>query len=64
MAKIIEQKTEKTEPLTPPIWERVQQRMNQVPESDMAQLPTDAAEEHDHYLYGTPKRDKPLEKAA
>ena len=27
-----------------------------VPEDEWARLPTDGAEQHDHYLYGTPKR--------
>ena len=27
-----------------------------VPDEEWARLPTDGAEQHDHYLYGTPKR--------
>lgn len=39
-----------------PIWEEIAEVMSQVPEEDLAALPTDLAEQHDHYLYGTPKR--------
>jgi hypothetical protein len=39
-----------------PIWEEITEIMSQVPEEDLATLPTDLAEQHDHYLYGTPKR--------
>jgi predicted DNA-binding ribbon-helix-helix protein len=39
-----------------PIWEEIAEIMSLVPEEDLATLPTDLAEQHDHYLYGTPKR--------
>jgi HicB family len=41
---------------TRPIWEEIAAIMSQVPEEELATLPTDLAEQHDHYLYGTPKR--------
>jgi hypothetical protein len=28
----------------------------ETPAAEMAKLPSDLAEEHDHYIYGTPKR--------
>jgi hypothetical protein len=31
--------------------------MRQVPPEIMATMPTDGASQHDHYIYGTPKRD-------
>jgi hypothetical protein len=31
--------------------------MRQVPPKMMAAMPTDGASQHDHYIYGTPKRD-------
>ncbi len=39
-----------------PIWEVIIERMKDVPPEELAKLPRDGAEEHDHYLYGTPKR--------
>jgi hypothetical protein len=30
--------------------------LHDVPDDDFAQLPMDGAEQHDHYIYGTPKR--------
>lgn len=39
-----------------PIWEILAERAAQVPPQDLALLPRDGAEEHDHYIYGTPKR--------
>jgi hypothetical protein len=39
-----------------PIWEVIDEIMKQVPAEDLADLPTDLAEQHDHYIYGTPKR--------
>jgi hypothetical protein len=41
---------------TRPIWEEIVEIMSQVPAEDLAALPTDLAEQHDHYLYGAPKR--------
>jgi len=39
-----------------PIWEIAVELMKDVPEEDLEKLPTDGATEHDHYIYGTPKR--------
>ncbi len=39
-----------------PFWERAVELMKDVPEEDLEKLPTDGATEHDHYIYGTPKR--------
>lgn len=39
-----------------PVWERILERMADVPDEAFDKLPTDLAEQHDHYLYGTPKR--------
>lgn len=41
---------------SPPIWEVFEKIMEDVPPEALAKLPTDAAEQHDHYIYGTPKR--------
>jgi len=40
----------------PPIWEAIREIMGTVPREEFEQLPTDGAEQHDHYVYGTPKR--------
>jgi hypothetical protein len=39
-----------------PIWELFEEFAEDIPEDELAQLPTDGAEQHDHYIYGTPKR--------
>jgi hypothetical protein len=40
-----------------PIWQVAQDLMADVPPEVIDTLPTDGAEQHDHYIYGTPKRD-------
>ena len=39
-----------------PIWEVFEEITASIPEEEWARLPTDGAEQHDHYIYGTPKR--------
>jgi predicted DNA-binding antitoxin AbrB/MazE fold protein len=39
-----------------PIWERIAALTRDLPAGALDQLPDDLAAEHDHYLYGTPKR--------
>lgn len=39
-----------------PIWELFEEFTETLPEDTLAQLPRDGAEQHDHYIYGTPKR--------
>jgi Arc/MetJ-type ribon-helix-helix transcriptional regulator len=39
-----------------PIWEAFEDSLNEIPEEELNRLPPDAAEQHDHYLYGTPKK--------
>ena len=39
-----------------PIWEVFEGITSGIPEAEWAKLPTDGAEQHDHYIYGTPKR--------
>lgn len=38
------------------IWEEIGEIAGQVPEEAWEQVPTDGAEQHDHYLYGAPKK--------
>jgi Arc/MetJ-type ribon-helix-helix transcriptional regulator len=39
-----------------PIWEVFQEISASVPDEVWDALPTDLSEQHDHYIYGTPKR--------
>jgi hypothetical protein len=39
-----------------PIWEELVEIASLASEEDPTPLPTDLAEQHDHYIYGTPKR--------
>ncbi len=39
-----------------PIWELIQDNMKDIPVEEFVKLPADGASEHDHYLYGHPKR--------
>jgi Arc/MetJ-type ribon-helix-helix transcriptional regulator len=39
-----------------PIWERVIERAAAIPDEEWDKVPVDGAEQHDHYIYGTPKR--------
>jgi Arc/MetJ-type ribon-helix-helix transcriptional regulator len=39
-----------------PIWEEILELTADVPDEEWDRLPTDLAEQHDHYIYGTPKR--------
>lgn len=41
---------------TEPFWKTFTQRVHSVPGEVLELLPEDGASEHDHYLYGTPKR--------
>lgn len=39
-----------------PIWERIAEMAADVPPEELAKLPADGASQHDHYIYGAPKR--------
>ena len=39
-----------------PIWEEILDLVKDVPPEELDKLPTDGASQHDHYIYGTPKR--------
>jgi len=51
--------TQKNPPQPPqkPIWEKIDERMAEVPDEEWERVPTDGSYQHDHYLYGTPKRE-------
>jgi hypothetical protein len=42
-----------------PISEIFEELSSQIPLEEWAELPPDGAEQHDHYLYGSPKRSNP-----
>jgi predicted RNase H-like HicB family nuclease len=46
---------EMTENTVKPIWEIAQELIKDVSDDEVNQLPADGAEQHDHYIYGTPK---------
>ena len=39
-----------------PIWEVIEEENRSIPPEVWDTLPTDLSEQHDHYIYGTPKR--------
>jgi hypothetical protein len=39
-----------------PIWEIADELFDEIPEEELERQPIDGATQHDHYLYGTPKR--------
>jgi hypothetical protein len=43
-------------PIRKAVWERILERSAAIPDKEWDKLPSDLAEQHDHYLYGTPKR--------
>jgi Arc/MetJ-type ribon-helix-helix transcriptional regulator len=46
----------KAVPAYEPIWEVAAEIRRSIPAGEWAKLPTDGAEQLDHYIYGTPKR--------
>lgn len=47
----------KTPPSRKPIWEVFAEILRDVPEEELRKLPRDGSANHDHYIYGLPKRD-------
>jgi Arc/MetJ-type ribon-helix-helix transcriptional regulator len=43
-------------PAPRPIWEEIEEITAGIPDEEFRKLPVDGAEQHDHYIYGTPKR--------
>ena len=43
-------------PQTKHIWEVAEELFGAIPDEELARLPTDGAAQHDHYIYGIPKR--------
>jgi hypothetical protein len=43
-------------PTHKPIWEVIEEENRSIPPEVWDALPADLSEQHDHYIYGTPKR--------
>lgn len=41
---------------SPSIWQKIRARAKNVPEKVWEEMPKDGSEQHDHYLYGVPKK--------
>ncbi len=39
-----------------PIWEHFEEASREIPDEELDCLPTDGSLQHDHYIYGMPKR--------
>ena len=39
------------------LWEKLREHMAKIPDEEWENMPTDGSYQHDHYLYGTPKRE-------
>ena len=39
-----------------PLFEKIRKLSESIPESALENVPTDLAENHDHYIYGVPKK--------
>ncbi|HET6384341.1 MAG TPA: hypothetical protein VFJ58_13190 [Armatimonadota bacterium] len=39
-----------------PIWERLAELTRDIPQEELDRLPRDLASQHDHYIYGVPRR--------
>jgi Arc/MetJ-type ribon-helix-helix transcriptional regulator len=48
--------TQAAAPAHKPIWEVADELRRSIPAEEWANLPVDGAAQHDHYIYGTPKR--------
>ena len=42
----------------PAIWDLMEEIWGTVPDEEVRKLPVDGATQHDHYLYGLPKRER------
>ena len=41
---------------SPSIWQKIRARSEQIPDEVWETMPEDGSEQHDHYLYGVPKK--------
>jgi Arc/MetJ-type ribon-helix-helix transcriptional regulator len=58
LERLHQKQPQETTPAAPhkPIWEEFAEISASIPDEEWRKLPVDGAEQHDHYIYGTPKR--------
>ncbi len=56
MTQTDESKTHNADDKYAPLMERIRKFSESIPESELESIPTDLAENHDHYIYGVPKK--------
>lgn len=56
-SQLLEQDLQSSRSATRHISEVILERMRKVPPKIMADMPVDGASQHDHYIYGLPKRE-------
>ncbi len=54
--EFVESLATEIEPQKQTIWEKIREHAKDVPDEVWEQVPADGAEQHDHYLYGAPKK--------
>ena len=54
MTQTDESKTLNTDDKYAPLMEKIRKFSESIPESELESIPTDLAENHDHYIYGVP----------
>jgi len=40
-----------------PIWEQIEELVRDIPDEELDRIPHDGSINHDHYLYGAPKKE-------
>ena len=56
LSDILIEKISQLSPSQKTIWDKIAERVAQLPPEVIEQLPTDSSENLDHYLYGAPKK--------
>ena len=56
--EFLKQKAEEEKPKKKKIWEKIDELMQTLPKDAFEGMPTDGSLNHDHYLYGSPKREQ------
>lgn len=54
--RVAQESTGQPEQSDKPIWETFIEASLEIPDEELDRLPTDGATQHDHYIYGMPKR--------
>lgn len=56
-ARLVLERDLEERPASEPFWKAFTRRVHALPPETFERLPADGASEHDHYLYGSPKKD-------